>query len=101
MGKLNIDQKLLIELTHPIELKHSSMPGSSVPFVMFWAQCLFFLTFLGNLSNTAENFHLKMVQKGLNIEFLDQKLFLAKFFLSGIAGFPPPPLTENIFAIFP
>ena len=46
MGKLNIDEKLLIELTHPIELKHSSMPGSSVPFVLFWAQCLFLKTFL-------------------------------------------------------
>ena len=64
-----------------------------------WVCCVFchvlssmplFLTFLGNLSNTAENCHLKMVQKGLNIEFLDQKLLLAKFFLSGIAGYPPP-----------
>ena len=44
-----------------------------------------------------------MVQKGLKIqkkkakiEFLDLKnLLLSGIFLSGIGGYPPPPLTEN------
>ena len=45
----------------------------------------------------AENFHHKMVQKGLELEFLDQNyLFLAEYFLSGIGGgVPPTPLNEK------
>ena len=39
---------------------------------------------------------LKMHEKRQKIEFLDlKKLFFSGFFLNGIGGYPPPPLTEN------
>ena len=39
---------------------------------------------------------LKMHEKMQKIEFLDlKKLFFSKIFLSGIGGYPLPPLTEN------
>ena len=39
---------------------------------------------------------LKMHEKRQKIEFLDLKnLLFSRIFLSGIGGYPPPPLTEN------
>ena len=39
-----------------------------------------------------------MVQKGLKIEFLDQKyLYFSGIFLSGIWGYPSPPLNGKPF----
>ena len=39
---------------------------------------------------------LKMYEKRQEIEFLDLKyLLFSGIFLSGIEGYPPPPLTEN------
>ena len=39
---------------------------------------------------------LKMHKKRQKIEFLDLKyLLFSGIFLSGIGGYPPPPLTEN------
>ena len=36
------------------------------------------------------------MKKGKKIEFLDLKnLLFSGIFLSGIGGYPPPPLTEN------
>ena len=38
---------------------------------------------------------LKMHEKKLKIKFLGLKSQLSGIFLSGIGGYPPPPLTEN------
>ena len=39
----------------------------------------------------------RVPQKGLKLAFLEQKkpVFLAKIFLSGIGGYPPPPLNRK------
>ena len=57
---------------------------------------------MGQKSHIMDQKGLKMHEKRQKIEFLDLKnLLFSGIFLSGIRGYPPPPLMENHFAIKP
>ena len=51
---------------------------------------------MGQKGHIMDQKGLKMHEKRQKIEFLDLKnLLFSGIFLSGIGGYPPPPLTEN------
>ena len=51
---------------------------------------------MGQKGHVINQTGLKMHEKRQKIEFLDLKsLLFSRIFLSGIGGYPPPPLTEN------
>ena len=54
---------------------------------------------MGQKGHIIDQKGLKMHEKRQKIEFLDLKnLLFSGIFLSGIGGYPPPPLTDNHFA---